>query len=101
MINFSIFSTDFTHNSFNCNGILCEGKGVCQSYAYAFDVLADLSGLESIMVTGTLSNGGHAWNAVKISGNWCMVDVTNNKNVVGIPEESNIVKKYKGGYKSL
>ena len=35
---------------------LCEEKGVCQSYAYAFDVLADLSGLESIMVTGTFDS---------------------------------------------
>ena len=65
-------------NSWNTYGILCEGKGVCQSYAYAFCVLAKEAGLNPIMVTGAMNNGGHAWNAVELNGRWYMVDPTNN-----------------------
>ncbi len=72
-------------NSWNTYGILCEGLGVCQSYAYAFNILAYESGLESVMATGMMNNGGHAWNAVKIDGVWYMVDTTNNGGTFGVP----------------
>ena len=69
-------------NSWNTYGILCEGVGVCQSYSYTFNALAHLAGLETVMVTGTMNNGGHAWNAVKLDGKWYMIDVTNNTNAM-------------------
>lgn len=72
-------------NSWNTYGILCEEYGVCQSYAYAFDLLAHLSDVESVMVTGFMNNGGHAWNAVKLNGKWYMIDTTNNGATTGIP----------------
>ena len=72
-------------NSWNTYGILCEELGVCQSYAYAFKILAYESGLETVMVTGTMNNGGHAWNAVKLDGKWCMVDATNNGATSNLP----------------
>ncbi|MBO5143353.1 MAG: transglutaminase domain-containing protein [Clostridia bacterium] len=72
-------------NSWNTYGILCEETGVCQSYAYAFNALAYESGLESVMVTGTMNNGGHAWNAVKINEKWYMVDATNNGTTSNLP----------------
>lgn len=62
----------------NTYGILCENSGVCQSYSYAFELLAHMSGIDAVMVTGTMNNGGHAWNAVKIDQKWYMIDVTNN-----------------------
>ncbi len=65
-------------NSWNTYGILCENLGVCQSYAYAYNAIAMEGGLESIMVTGALNNGGHAWNASKINGKWYIIDATNN-----------------------
>ena len=65
-------------NSWNTYGILCENLGVCQSYAYAFNAIAHEAGLDSIMVTGTINNGGHAWNATKLNGKYYMVDPTNN-----------------------
>lgn len=65
-------------NSWNTYGILCEGIGVCQSYAYAFNSIAYFSDLETVMVTGYMQGGGHAWNAVKLDGMWYMVDPTNN-----------------------
>lgn len=62
----------------NTYGILCEKSGVCQSYSYVFKLLASMSGLDALMVTGTMNHGGHAWNAVKIENRWYMIDVTNN-----------------------
>lgn len=72
-------------NSWNTYGILCEGLGVCQSYAYAFNAIANECNLESVMATGFMNNGGHAWNAAKIDNVWYMVDTTNNFNAIGAP----------------
>lgn len=59
------------------DGILLSGTGVCMSYAYAFDVLAEEAGIESVVVTGDLADGGaHAWNKVRIGDSWRAVDVT-------------------------
>ncbi len=72
-------------NSWNTYGILCEGKGVCQSYAYAYNAIAHEAGLDTVMVTGTMDGGGHGWNAIKIDGKWYMIDATNNGKAVGVP----------------
>lgn len=59
------------------HGILVDHSGVCMSYAYAFHALAEEAGLESVVVTGDLADGGgHAWNKVKVGGSWRAVDVT-------------------------
>lgn len=61
-------------------GALVNHKGVCIAYAGAFQLLAEKMGLDSLVVTGTSGNWGHAWNKVKINGKWCIVDATNNDN---------------------
>lgn len=73
-------------DSFNTYGVLVNGKGVCMSYAYAFRLLCDLSGVESIVTTGFLDgNLPHAWNMVKLDGEWYEIDCTNNAVTTGIP----------------
>lgn len=73
-------------DSFNTYGILVDGKGVCMSYAYAFRLLCDISGVECIVVTGYLDgNLPHAWNMVKLDGQWYEIDCTNNAVTTGIP----------------
>ena len=73
-------------DSFNAVGILVNGKGVCASYAYSFKVLSDLCGLDAVCVTGYLDgNLPHAWNMVKIDGQWYEIDCTNNEVNSGIP----------------
>ena len=68
-------------DSFTPYGVLVNGVGVCASYSSAFKVLADEAGLESMVVTGYLEgNLPHAWNRVKIDGQWLSVDSTNNDN---------------------
>ncbi|MCD7889806.1 MAG: hypothetical protein LUG23_07845, partial [Oscillospiraceae bacterium] len=54
---------------------------VCEGYSKAFQYLCDLAGLESIIVTGTMSGGTgageHMWNVVYLDGVNYLVDVTN------------------------
>ncbi|MGF9697213.1 transglutaminase domain-containing protein [Paenibacillus sp. MABNR03] len=79
-------TTDPQYNdSFTTYGILVKGVGVCASYASVYKLLSDLSGLESIVVTGTSSGVPHAWNKVKIGSEWLHVDATNNLTNSGIP----------------
>ncbi|WP_366290849.1 transglutaminase domain-containing protein [Paenibacillus sp. AN1007] len=73
------------NDSFTTYGILVKGIGVCASYASVYKLLSDLSGLESIVVTGTSSGVPHAWNKVKIGNDWLHVDATNNQTNSGIP----------------
>ena len=67
------------NDSFTAYGALINGKCVCSGYAAAFKLLSDTAGLESIVVTGILDGGlAHAWNKIKLDGDWQIVDVTNN-----------------------
>lgn len=64
----------------NVLSVFLNGKSVCQGYAEAFQYLLKKSGIQSILVTGTASNGvstqPHAWNLVSIGGNYYQFDVT-------------------------
>ncbi|WP_440116391.1 transglutaminase domain-containing protein [Paenibacillus sp. QZ-Y1] len=82
--NFKTVDPQF-NDSFTTYGILVKGVGVCASYASVYKLLSDLSGLESIVVTGASSGVPHAWNKVKIGNEWLHVDATNNLTNSGIP----------------
>ena len=74
-------------DSFSTYGILVKKTGVCQSYAYAFDYLCELAGLDCIIVTGDIFGYlPHAWNKVKIDNEWYVIDVTNNEKSLGIKD---------------
>ena len=80
--NFAGVDEEF-NDSFTPYGVLLNQKGVCSSYAGAFKLLAQEAGLECIVVTGYLEGDlPHAWNKVKVDGQWQIVDVTNNDNEV-------------------
>lgn len=67
-------------------GIIVKKLGVCQSYAYAYKLLCSMSGVECNVMTGYLDGSlPHAWNVVKIDGEWYQTDSTNNEKVAGIP----------------
>ncbi|TBN56918.1 DUF2510 domain-containing protein [Glaciihabitans arcticus] len=71
-------------NAWNANGVLVDGVGVCASYAYAFNALANDAGIETVVIVGDVVNGGlHAWNKVKIDGTWTAVDSTWNDSPAG------------------
>jgi len=58
-------------------GPLLKGIGVCEGYSEAAQLLFDAVGIESIFVTGTVDDKiPHAWNIVKIGGNYYQLDIT-------------------------
>ena len=59
-------------------GILVEGYGICLGYATAFQLLMDLAGVECLTVVGASygSTSDHAWNLVRLEGEWYAVDPT-------------------------
>ena len=73
-------------DSFNTYGILCNKKGVCQSYAYTVNLLCKKANVSSKMLTGYMSKTmPHAWNAVEYNDSWYWIDATNNGKSSGIP----------------
>lgn len=73
-------------DAFNAYGIIVNKTGVCQSYALSYKLLCHLGGIEAKVITGYLNDTlPHAWNAVKLDGEWYQTDCTNNETNCGIP----------------
>lgn len=62
--------------SYTDYGVLINKKGVCEGYAKAFMRLANQAGIECIYVSGDAEGEGHAWNIVKIEGQYYHIDTT-------------------------
>ncbi len=73
-------SYDDTLTIHDPSGVLLQGTGVCESFALAYQMLLTEAGVENVYVTGTANGGGHAWNMVKLDGEWYHVDVTWDEN---------------------
>lgn len=65
------------HND-NPYGFLVGRKGICSGYSSTFQLLMNLSGIECMTVHGAAHAGTdvHAWNLVRLDGEWYAVDVT-------------------------
>ncbi len=62
-------------------GALVKGSCVCMGYAEAGVIMFQAAGIETAYIDGEATNSsgkteGHAWNAVKIDGEWYLVDMT-------------------------
>ena len=64
--------------SYEPYGPLLDGVGVCLGYAAAFQLFMDLLDIECITVVGAAfqSREDHAWNMVRLDGQWYCVDAT-------------------------
>ena len=51
---------------------LTRHQGTCESYQRIYSKLLDAAGIDNGRITGN----GHTWNAVKIDGKWCQMDLT-------------------------
>jgi hypothetical protein len=69
---------------YSAYGVLINKKAVCSGYAAAMNLLLSCCGVESHIVSGKAYSVGestgkmesHAWNQVKLGGQWYNVDVT-------------------------
>ncbi len=74
----SIYKIDYLRSI--C-GVFLNGKAVCEGYARAIQYLLQKCGVECAEAAGTINgspknSGGHAWNIVKIDGEYYYFDVT-------------------------
>lgn len=63
-------------SSYGIDGLLLKGIAVCDGYAKSMLYVLDKMGMETLYVTGTANDELHAWNKVKIDGEWYSLDAT-------------------------
>ena len=64
-------------------GALVNHVAVCEGYAYALELMLNCVGIDCRYIAG----GRHAWNQVKINGEWYHVDATWDDPVTGLDQE--------------
>lgn len=65
-----------SENNQNIISVFVDGKTVCQGYACATQYLLKLLDIQSAVVTGKANGESHAWNIVRMDGNYYYVDTT-------------------------
>ncbi|MDE6758408.1 MAG: InlB B-repeat-containing protein, partial [Clostridia bacterium] len=70
-------NSTYLFDSFYLEGVL-RGSAVCDGISKAYSVMCAIEGIDCVRVTGDDANGGsgHAWNKVRIRGNWYLSDAT-------------------------
>ena len=63
---------DYDLNYCSAESGLTRAKGTCESYQRIYAKLLDAAGIAN----GRIAGNGHTWNAVKIDGKWCQMDLT-------------------------
>lgn len=63
---------DLTYSYYSADGVLIRGSGVCDSYSKAYLMLLNAVDIDVERVT----NINHAWNLVKLDGEWHHIDPT-------------------------
>ena len=58
----------------SATGALLDRRASSDGFARAFDLLCYFSGIDCLRVTGASGGGFHAWNKVKLGGQWYAVD---------------------------
>ncbi len=72
----AVNSNKIKSESFTAYGALCLGVAVCEGYAEAASILLNRSGVETKIITGISKGVGHAWNLVRIGGEFYHLDIT-------------------------
>lgn len=77
-------------------GMLVGGYGICLGFATTFQLLMDLAQVECITVVGAAfgSTADHAWNLVRLDGEWYGVDVTWNNSYEDVGYDSRFTHNY-------
>ncbi len=72
----TVYSEQAETNVHSAYAVAVEGKAVCQGYALFMTKLLRAMDVEVLYVVGEVNTGGHAWNLVKVDGQWYHVDTT-------------------------
>ena len=75
IISSAVYSTSAARKD-DPEGVLLDGAGVCQSYAYAYQMIMKELGVECLLIDGKMGGEDHVWNLIKVNGNWYHVDCT-------------------------
>ena len=88
------YGCDTGENSeaYTIKGLFENKCGYCEAYAYAYKIVADMAGLDCRIAKGTLNGTPHAWNIVKIGGEYYHLDVTGDDPVPDV--EGRIIYNY-------
>jgi|GEM_PF-1184091 len=70
----SSFTYDKEQANFDVYSLFRDRRGVCQAYSLAYVAVLRELGMEAVMVTSDEMN--HAWNLVKVDGNWYHTDLS-------------------------
>jgi hypothetical protein len=65
-----------SENNQNILSVFLGERTVCQGYACAVQYLLHEAGIDSVIVTGSGQGQSHAWNLVKLDGDYYYMDVT-------------------------
>ncbi len=57
-------------------GAIVSGESVCAGYSRAFQYIMNAMGIDTYYVSGETSDGEHAWNIVRLEGDFYNVDLT-------------------------
>ena len=92
--------TGVARGSRDARGVLFTGAAMCGGYADAFLLLAHEAGLEAVTVTGTIvpSDTDHAWNRVRVDGEWLSLDPTWNDDDKGGTRNEYLLLSEPDGY---
>ena len=74
------------YNAFS-GGTSTQGNIQCAGYARAMQYLCDKAGIDCMVITGENETGStHAWNKVKVEGEWYNLDTTWDDPILSTPE---------------
>lgn len=71
------YDYDYSLKSNNSYLALTTGKTTCQGYSMTAYKMFNMVGIQNRIVIGSLNGSPHAWNEVKVDGNWYNIDITN------------------------
>lgn len=85
IINMTTYSLTGDASISEADGVLLNGKALCEGYSKAFAYLCQSIGIPCICVIGTANGGAHMWNMVQVGGEWYHVDTTWDDPVAAAP----------------
>lgn len=103
-----VYDSKLTHHT--ASTAIVSGTTVCQGYAQLAYKMFMKAGLSARIVNGTGNGRAHAWNLVKVDGNWYQIDLTWDDPLSNKPddicydyynftdEEMSVGHKWKGTY---